>query len=159
MSRFVTPSFVFVLSSILLVQKSYAQRLANWQQNDKVEADKELFIAPITITHYFATWCKPCMEELPVFDSLSRLKPGLIAYEFISLDIANTHGLYKKIKKLHLPGNVYYLAPTTKNVQISTINWDGTLPFSVIHFPTEKKQLIGKQTLDTFLKLITSYEN
>lgn len=113
------------------------------------------------MTHYFATWCKPCMEELPVFDSLIQLKKENVLLQFVSLDLKNNFHLKKVIRQLKLPGNTYYLEPNPLTIKAISSHWDGSLPFTVMNFSTNKSriELAGKHSLQDYLKLMSNDDN
>jgi len=139
---------------------SYAQKLPDWTDEIAVSKQGELDGQSIFITHYFATWCKPCMEELPVFDRLTKEHPTLVV-KFVCLDLENTPKLCRSIHKLRLPGEVCYLAPTNEHITHISPTWDGTLPFTSIRFPGENTsiELSGKQTSQSLQQLLERHEN
>jgi len=145
----------------LFVQNNYAQRLPIWEKNINVVTLDDSRVAPIVINHYFATWYKPCMEELPIFDSLATLNSGKLQIEFICLDLENTRGLSSSVAKHKLPGAAYYLAPNANNIKRISPSWDGTLPFTLIYFPHESTpiEVNGKQTTRSLQQLIKLHEN
>ena len=143
----------------MLVPYVRAQKLPVWQGNTENEVLIESKKNQIVLTHYFATWCKPCMEELPVFDSLSGLPLQNISIVFVSLDLKNSHALYKKIKHLHLPGKVYYLSPCNENINRISEHWNGTIPYTKMQIGTKESSLEGIQSVKCILQLIESYEN
>ena len=139
---------------------SYAQKLPDWTDEIAISKQEELDGQTIILTHYFATWCKPCMEELPVFDCFIKENPTLVV-RFICLDLENTPKLSRSIHKLRLPGEVYYLAPTNEHITHISRTWDGTLPFTSIRFPGENTsiELSGKQTSQSLQQLLERHEN
>lgn len=101
------------------------------------------------------------MEELPVFDSLIQLNKKNVLIQFVSLDLKNNRHLKKKIQRLNLPGNCFYLEPNASIMKDSSFNWDGTLPFTVMYFSTNETsiELAGKHTLHDYLKLMSNDDN
>jgi thiol-disulfide isomerase/thioredoxin len=146
---------------VLLVLNSHAQNLPIWQQEKELATVLKSNSARVIMTHYFATWCKPCMEELPVFDSLNQLNKENVLIQFVSLDLKNNRHLKKKIQRLNLPGNCFYLEPNASMMKDSSFYWDGTLPFTVMYFSTAETsiELAGKHTLQDYLKLMNHNEN
>jgi len=143
------------------VQNVHAQNLPIWQQENELTVTIQSNSKTIVMTHYFATWCKPCMEELPVFDSLIQLNKKNVLIQFVSLDLKNNRHLKKKIQRLNLPGNCFYLEPNASIMKDSSFNWDGTLPFTVMYFSTNETsiELAGKHTLHDYLKLMSNDDN
>lgn len=161
MSRIAINLLSLLFTNGLFVQNNYAQRLPIWEKNIQVVALEDSSDTSIVINHFFATWCKPCLEELPIFDSLARLNSGKIQIEFICLDLENTRGLSSSVAKLKLPGAAYYLAPNATNIKRVSPSWDGTLPFTLIYFPHENTpiEVNRKQTTQSLQQLIKLHEN
>ena len=87
------------------------------------------------IVHLFATWCQPCMRDLPVFDTLrEQYTSQELELVFICMDLKNTRKLGRLLSQKKLPGNVFYLSPNDASVSKIGMHWSGTLPTS-IYFP------------------------
>ncbi|GAB5518730.1 MAG: hypothetical protein RhofKO_09810 [Rhodothermales bacterium] len=43
--------------------------------------------APIKVVNFWATWCAPCIEELPAFIELAQQRPDDIELIFVSMDL------------------------------------------------------------------------
>jgi thiol-disulfide isomerase/thioredoxin len=85
----------------------------------------------IYIYNFWATWCKPCVEEMPYFELLQNAYPDKIEVVFVSLDDPN------KIKEQVLPfirekkiTAEIVLIEKFGDAEIQAIseNWDGTIP-------------------------------
>ena len=66
----------------------------------------------VTIVHFWATWCAPCVHELPSLIELSRRfsdKP--IQVIAISLDEKGQYAVKKFIERFHIDGLVPYYSP------------------------------------------------
>ena len=116
--------------------KYFAQKLPDWDgliKNEKIQ-----------FVHFFATWCKPCMQELPVFDTLRKIYSSeKIEFTFVCLDLKNSKKLGKQMSIFNLPGRVFYLEPTEKSIQSMNSNWNGTLPASILYeLNSSRNQLI-----------------
>ncbi len=107
--------------------KLVAQKLPLWEG---YEANEK-----IQLVHYFATWCKPCMQELPIFDTLRNLYSSeKIEFTFVCMDMKNSNKLRKEISRLNLPGSVYFLEPSQNAIQLIHPNWIGSIPTTTICF-------------------------
>jgi len=137
------------------VSNCFAQKLPIW---DDVSRSFEIKKGSqeVILVHYFATWCAPCMKELPVFDSLRKvLSTDNAQFVFISMDIKNTRKLAKTLSNLRLPGKVFYLSPTSDSNKIIHPNASGALPTTVIYYPLGVPILIeGKMTMSEYLKIL-----
>lgn len=111
----------------------------------------------IQFVHYFATWCAPCMHELPVFDTLRNLYSSeKIDFIFVCMDLKNSKKLRKSLFKLNLPGPVYFLEPTENAIKSITTDWKGSIPVTMIYFPnTIQNQFIeGRKNVLFYRNLI-----
>ncbi|TGE12240.1 TlpA disulfide reductase family protein [Hymenobacter elongatus] len=96
------------------------------------------------VVNFWATWCAPCVKELPYFDQLSttyaRQKVKVL---LVSLDYASQ--LDKKVKpfvrRRGLRSEVVLLNETDPNSWLDKVDgkWSGALPFTLIY--NQKKQL------------------
>ncbi|MEL7341900.1 MAG: TlpA family protein disulfide reductase, partial [Bacteroidota bacterium] len=76
--------FLF-LSCLLLIHEGIAQEYrslttAEFFQEIEEDADSKLVI------NFWATWCGPCVKELPVFNDLAEVHPNA-RFIFVSLDM------------------------------------------------------------------------
>lgn len=90
------------------------------------------------IVNFWATWCIPCVEELPAFDTLQTLYKGQpVKVILASLDFKA--GLQQKlaafIKKKHTLPEVVWFTETDANSFVPKINkdWSGALPATWIY--------------------------
>ncbi len=90
----------------------------------------------VTVINFWATWCKPCVEELPSFIQLEeKLKNQAIRFFFISLNFKSELNRVKNyLNKQPLPGTVWLLDEPDYNSWINKVDssWGGSLPATVI---------------------------
>lgn len=88
------------------------------------------------IVNFWATWCIPCVKELPYFEALSlKHKNEPISITLVSLDSPKnieTH-LIPFIKKKGIKNNVVLLADGKTNKWIDRVNpnWSGAIPITI----------------------------
>jgi len=106
----------------------------------------------IFVINFWSTWCKPCVEELPIFASAeTALKSAKVKFIMVSIDFSkniNTQ-LIPFLKKNKVPGQVLLLKDLDYDNWIGKINesWDGTIPATVIS--TQKERIfIGHAIAD-----------
>ena len=113
------------------------------------------------VINFWATWCKPCIKELPVFEQFrqeNKSKPVKVL--LISTDLKSKLEQTVKpfVKKHALTGEVYLLneAPASFYSRINA-KWSGALPATWV-VNTKKKRNDFFMTDFTFDKLKTAVE-
>lgn len=112
----------------------------------------------IYVVNFWATWCAPCIKELPYFESLNLRED--VEVLLVSLDFPKhkESRLLPFIKKNKLQSKVVLLDDADENYWINDINsdWSGALPATLIY--TQKQRGFYEQSftapkLDKLLKL------
>jgi thiol-disulfide isomerase/thioredoxin len=87
------------------------------------------------ILNFWATFCKPCLEELPYFQELSaQYKDSGLKLVLVSLDLPED---YNKIKtfaeKHHVNATIVYLDETNADLFCPVVDkdWSGSIPASL----------------------------
>ena len=101
------------------------------------------------VINFWATWCKPCVEELPYFEQMQeKYKDENVQVILISLDFKRQ--LEKKLKpfleKRKLQSEVVVLADSKYNNWIDNVDeiWDGAIPVTLI-YNTNKREFANYQ--------------
>lgn len=89
------------------------------------------------IINFWATWCKPCVKELPYFDELhTSLKDKNVKVLLVSLDFPEKleSQLIPFVKKHNLSPQVILLDDPNENDWIPKVDesWSGALPATLI---------------------------
>ena len=90
----------------------------------------------IYVVNFWATWCKPCVNELPEFEKFKIANKGKpIKVILVSTDFKSKleSGVKPFVKAHHLTGEIYLLneAPSSYTEKISP-DWSGALPGTLI---------------------------
>ena len=87
------------------------------------------------IINFWATWCGPCIREIPWFDSIISKKNIPIKLLLVNLNSATDYPKRLKafVKKQGYKGEVVFLSETNANYFIPAIDrkWKGVIPASV----------------------------
>ena len=92
----------------------------------------------IYIINFWATWCAPCVKELPYFEKLNaNYSNENVAVILVSLDFPNSYESKLKpfIKERNLKSKVVALNDVDSNSWIPKIdeNWSGAIPATIIY--------------------------
>ena len=98
----------------------------------------------VLIVNFWATWCKPCVEELPYFEKISKKYAGKnVRVVLINLDVVKD--LHTKVKPFVAKNNIkssriYLLDEPDYNswIDLVSADWSGSLPFTII-VPSDNK--------------------
>jgi len=128
-----------LLSMLALATQGKAQSVPVWKIADlRREMGKQ--DDTVRIFNFFATWCKPCMEEMPdLLASRAATKGDKVRFWFISLDFKKD--LSRKVElfttKSGLQGAIALLDETDYNSWLPSINknWEGNIPATLFVFP------------------------
>jgi thiol-disulfide isomerase/thioredoxin len=107
----------------------------------------------VLVVNFWATWCKPCIEELPYFEKISKKYAGTkVKIVLINLDVVRD--LNTKVKPFVLKNNIksssiYLLDEPDYNswIDLVSADWSGSLPFTLIVASGNKTRKIFEQPL------------
>jgi thiol-disulfide isomerase/thioredoxin len=154
-----------VFALIILANTSWAQQ-AEIIKLDKLKQIIERKSDNVVVVNFWATWCAPCIKELPFFEKIStEKKPGVEVY-LVSMDLdldPNPEKVYRFIDRKKLQSTVLLLNEKDPNAWIDQIDpaWSGALPATVvINQKTGQRKFIGKELHEGELeKLITEVQS
>lgn len=104
------------------------------------------------VINFWATWCKPCVKELPYFERVQeKYKDEKVQVILVSLDFKRQ--LKKKLKPFleerKMKSKVVVLTDNKYNNWIDRVdtNWSGAIPVTVI-YNAKGRRFIGKAVSD-----------
>jgi len=112
------------------------------------------------VVNFWATWCAPCIKELPYFEALNQRED--IEVLLVSLDFPRhkESRLLPFIKKNKLQSKLVLLDDADENYWINDIhpNWSGALPATLIY--TKKQSGFYEQsfTKEELFTLVESFK-
>ena len=152
---------IFAGIFLVLSQVTHAQQIPQYTADDIIHraSSKDT----LYIINFWATWCAPCVAELPEFNALqSRYQNSPVKVLLVSLDFKedNTFKLARFIEKKKLTPEVVWLSETDPNIFIPKIDnsWEGSIPATVIVHPGKqfKKFIEGSITEREISKIVSS---
>ncbi len=144
---------LLIIAICALSQALYAQRIAAYSADDIVHraSSKDT----LYIINFWATWCAPCVQELPEFNALKEhYAQAPVKVLLVSLDFKEDHTfkLENFVSRKHITPEVVWLSDTNPNVFIPKIDnsWEGSIPATVIVHPGKqfKKFIEGSITAE-----------
>lgn len=108
------------------------------------------------IVNFWATWCAPCIKELPYFEKLQKEKKAeKLKVLLVSLDFKNRLQKSVKpfVKRLELKNEIFLLNETDQQKFIDQIdkNWSGAIPATLFVKGNKRKFLEKEFTYQTLL--------
>ena len=109
------------------------------------------------IINFWATWCRPCVAELPTFFEMENtIKNQSVKFIYVSLDFKRelTGALRKFIQTRHLHNTILLLDEPDYNAWIDKVHpsWSGALPATVFMRNSEKQYRFAEKDF-TFAEL------
>lgn len=110
-------------------------------------AELKTLITPLEkkvhVINFWATWCRPCIEELPDFEAIHQELDKKAKVSLISLDPASKAESHVGpfLKKKEITADSYLLDEVDFDAWIPIVDssWSGALPATLIIFPSGKK--------------------
>lgn len=92
----------------------------------------------IVIVNFWATWCKPCITELPYFEQINaEMKSEKFSVCLVNLDFNSKYktSAVEFVRNKNLKSEVIHLNDTDPNKWINKIdsNWTGAIPATLIY--------------------------
>lgn len=119
----------------------------------KLKDLKEIIQTPdekIKVINFWATWCAPCIKELPLLEKLNEERND-VSVILVSMDLdldPNPEKVYKFIERRGIKSRVLLLNEKDPNSWIDQIDdtWSGALPATlIINAKTGQRKFIEKE--------------
>ena len=96
------------------------------------------------VINFWATWCLPCIKELPVFEKLNKeFKDKNVEVILVSLDFSKQieSNLIPFIKKKEIKSKVLHFEDKNEQFWIQDIadSWTGSIPATLIYNKNKRK--------------------
>lgn len=143
MRTLITLGIVFCASAAL-AQKPQTVSLDHLLAAMQKESDRLL------VFNFWATWCGPCVKELPLFEKLNSEQADRVEVTLVSMDLdldPSPDKVYRFVDRKKLKSTVWLLDASNPDSWISRVDkeWSGALPATIIINPkTGQRKFIGK---------------
>ncbi|KQB40004.1 TlpA family protein disulfide reductase [Flavobacterium aquidurense] len=148
-------SFLFFAFSITAYSQNV--KLLNVDQlNERIKNGKD----STYVVNFWATWCAPCIKELPHFEKLNaEYKAEKLAVLLVSVDFKSklNSAVIPFVKRKNMKSNVFLLNESNPQEYIDRIEptWSGSIP-ATIFIKGDKRKFIESEL--TYEQLLTEYK-
>lgn len=152
-------TLLFCLMAPLLAQKAEQIKLKDLQLAINASSER------IQVFNFWATWCAPCVKEIPLFEKLNQENKA-VEVTLVSMDFdldPNPDKVNRFVARKNIQSKVVILAESDPNSWIDKIdkNWSGALPTTlIVNTKSGKRKLVQKELHEGDLeKLIAEVNN
>ena len=149
--------YIFLISIFSVSAYSQNVKLLNIDQlNERIKNGKD----STYVVNFWATWCAPCIKELPHFEKLSaENKSDKLAVLLVSLDFKSklTSNVIPFVKRKNLKNEVFLLNESSPQEFIDRIDpsWSGSIP-ATLFIKNDKRKFVESEF--TYEQLLTEYK-
>jgi thiol-disulfide isomerase/thioredoxin len=150
-------SLIFFIA-LVMVKTSFSQEVktVSFDELMKILNDHN---GSTKVVNFWATWCKPCVDELPYFvQAADKMKNENFEFIFVSVDFLSVHAsVVEKAKQIGLKGTLLHLnAPGNEWIDQVDSTWSGAIPYTILILPNRKRsthydQFDNYEALKSFL--------
>lgn len=144
--------FVLLALIVAVPYLSIAQAPAN-SQVVRLADLKEIITRPgkTRVINFWATWCAPCIKELPLFEQLNADRDDVEVF-LVSMDLdldPDPEKVYRFMKRQSIRSTVLLLDERDPNAWIDQIepSWSGALPATLVVNPATGRRIFVEKQL------------
>lgn len=136
--------FPLLLSLGVVAQPARIVKLPELKALMNASSDK------IQVINFWATWCAPCVKELPLFEKLGQERKD-VKITLVSMDLdldPNPDKVYRFVTRKNIRSEVLILDEKDPNSYIDQIDkrWSGAIPATIIINPrTGQRKFVERE--------------
>lgn len=136
-----------------------------WSPEETTKMLGKLNNDTLYVTNFFATWCGPCVKEIPHFKTkMAEMKDQPVKFTFVSLDERSEwdKALPKFVEKFDLSPNVVVLDGSKLTADFFTTTfkqWDGgAIPFTMMRKGDKTDETLGSMSEEMLTEKLNSFK-
>ncbi|WP_155075880.1 TlpA family protein disulfide reductase [Flavobacterium sp. MC2016-06] len=153
-------SFIYLVILVVFSSASYSQKvklITIDQLQERIKNGKD----STYVVNFWATWCAPCVKELPHFERLNaEHKSEKLAVLLISVDFKSklNTAVIPFVRRKMMLSQVFLLNESDPQEYINRIEptWSGSIP-ATIFIKGDKRKFVENEF--TYEQLLTEYKN
>lgn len=126
---------LYLIFTLLFSNGILAQKVAVYDEYSTLEKEILSDKNTVYVVNFWATWCGPCVKELPHFEQLNSENKN-VKVVLVSLDFKNQFEskLLPFLKKKNIKSEVVFLSDTNYNSWLPLVDkdWSGSIPATLI---------------------------
>lgn len=140
---------LFLILCVLAMGFSAVSQQAEIVKLDQLQEIIQSKTDHIKVINFWATWCAPCIKELPLFEKLGQERAD-VKVTLVSMDLdldPNPEKVHKFVARKKLQSQVVILdAKDPAYIDQIDKNWSGALPATIIiNGKTGQRKFVGKE--------------
>jgi thiol-disulfide isomerase/thioredoxin len=139
----------FFCSFLLLTAFHFSTAQTRIVKFDRVEKIINTPSDKIQVINFWATWCGPCVQELPLFETLQKEQANGVKVTLVSLDFADkVDKVNTFVSRKNIRSEVILLDDIDYNAWIDRVDssWSGAIPATLlINTKTGHRKFVGKE--------------
>ena len=142
---------LFLLLSLFLASHLAAQEIP-FIHRDQIERWKNTESDTVFVVNFWATWCAPCVAELPAFEKLNKRYSGKnVQVVLVSNDFKKQVETKLKpfVRQKKLKSRIVFMDESNPNNWINLVSpdWSGAIPATIIVSKRKNKVLFFEKPL------------
>lgn len=117
-----------IQTEVLLTAQLLESNLGSAQVNESTISNK---LGDLTLVNFWASWCAPCREEMPMFETMYRATQTQ-GFQIIGVAIDSVDKAQPMLDSMDITYPILYAEQTGMKIMASAGNPQGLLPYSLL---------------------------
>lgn len=149
---------ILLIVFVIVFGKGFSQQTETVKL-DRIQNKIQTSSERIQVINFWATWCAPCVKEMPLFEHLSTSRKDVeVTLVSIDLDLdPNPEKVHRFVARKKLTTTVWILDEQDPNSWIEKIHksWSGAIPATLlVNTNTGQRKFVERQLAEGELELL-----